>query len=404
MVDGPPSQSNVRMAPAAPASSCHRLSAAAGALAAAVLGLLVVSPTPASAATPTVVQWGNPGNSKYHLSPTVVGGLPSDIVAVQASNWGGMALDGSGNVWDWGSGIYGDLGDGKKTSSPNVAVEVQGPTNVVSIGEGNHFGAAVDRSGDLWVWGWNADGQICLNRSEVSVAQPVEFAGFGAAAVAGGGNHLVIQMANGTVEACGLNSSGELGDGTITASSKPVDVIGLADVVAISAGNKFSAALEANGSVWTWGYDRFGQLGIGSTHNQKMPQQVSLPGPATEIYAGGDEINDGHMLVVLADGEVMAWGNDAYNQLGDGSVPPANATTPQVVTPPAGVSYGLVAAGGAGSFAIDTNGGLWAWGGHPQTVGNGSKLYGLLTPVNIGSGFTLLSATSNEAVGLTTNP
>ena len=359
---------------------------------------------PASASTGgAVYQWGF-NSGKTHLSPSNVSNLPSDIVAVQGANWGGMALDGAGNVWDWGVNKFGELGNGRTRTSSNIAVRAVGPSHVVSIGEGNNFAAAVDTSGNLWTWGWNRYLQLC--QPGVRVAHlPAKVSGLAAPAlqVSGGGGHLVILLTNGTVEACGLNSVGQLGNGSTRSSSSPVAVVGLTNVVAVSAGNMFSAALESDGSVWTWGYDRFGQLGVGSTNNMRVPKKVILPGPAAQIFVGGDYANDGHMLVRLTDGQVMGWGDNAQGQLGIGSSV-AQSSTPVAVHVPAGVSFTYIAAGGADSFAIDATGGLWAWGGRfgAGDLGDGGRDGNVRLPKQIGNGFTLLSATANEGVGYST--
>jgi len=320
-----------------------------------------------------------------------------------------MAIDSNGNVWDWGHDQFGELGNGKRRSSPNVAVQAIGPTHVVSIGEGDDFAAAVDASGDLWVWGWNSDGQLCL-KGVRSVNIPVEMSGFGAAAVAGGGGHLLILMANGTVEACGLNHQGQLGNGSFHSSTRPVTVetkanTPLTNITAISAGNMLSEATAADGTVWTWGHNQLGQLGLGSTQNQDFAHEVNLPASATQVYAGGDYPNDGHMLAILSTGQVMAWGSNTWGQLGDGKTG-GKSTVPVAVDVPSGVTFSYVVAGGADSFAIDSTGNLWAWGGRVGAgdLGDGTKGGGFVVPKQIGTGFTLASATANETVGYSTGP
>ena len=367
-----------------------------------VLGLslavgLVSTAGPANAETPnaSVHQWGMETSAMR-----VVSGLPSDIVAVQAANWGGMALDAGGHVWDWGRGQYGELGNGTTMTSLNTAVEAQGPANVVSIGEGDDYAAAVDNFGNLWVWGDNLDGTLCLNH-ESSVDSPVRISGLGAVAVAGGGAHLLILLANGTVDACGSNQYGQLGNGTTTSSPEPVAVRGLTNVVAISAGNTFSGALKANGSVWTWGRNTFGQLGIGTRTNEDVPQKVSLPAPATQVYEGGDYPYDGHMVALLTNKEMLAWGDDTWGQLGNG-VSGQSFTTPQRVDVPSQVTFASVAAGGRDTFAIDTAGGLWAWGysGAGDLGITNEKGTAVVQPIRTGSGFSLVSATAVEGIGL----
>ena len=372
-------------------------------LALALLGIL--SPTAAQAATPAVYIWGHgPAKAQEFQYPTAIQGLPSGIVAVQAGNWGGMALDSSGHVWDWGHGQYGELGDGKPGTTRNTAVEAQGPTNVVSIGEGDDFAAAVDKSGNVWVWGDNLDGTLCLSHKR-SIYHPVKLQGLDATAVQGGGAHLLILLANGTVDACGVNQYGQLGDGTTKGSAKPVAVSNLTHVVAISAGDLFSSALESDGSVWTWGRNSFGQLGIGSTANQDVPQEVALPAPAKQVYDGGDFSYDGHIVVLLSNNEMMAWGNDQWGQLGNG-ISNENFTTPQRVDIPSRVTLASVAAGGRDTFAIDSAGNLWVCGyngtgdlGITNKVGNVVS-----TPKEGGNGFLRVSATADEAIAVSTGP
>ena len=337
-------------------------------LAAVVLGGLILSP--AQADSPAVYQWGE----HNIVRPTVVGNLPNDIVAVQAANWGGMAIDGQGRVWDWGDNNLGELGDGRLTgSSWGRAVEAVGPAHVVSIGEGNDFAAAVGASGQVWVWGNNNHGQLCIGASRNSVTQPVKLRGIDAKQVSGGGYHLEILLQNGTVDTCGINEFGQLGDGTLTEANRPVAVEGLTNVVAVSSGDLFSSAMTSDGSVWTWGYNRYGQLGNGTQTNADVPQEVSLPESAKQIYAGGDYPTNGHMMVLLSDGTASEWGNNNCGQLGIGMQGSID-TTPQTVHVPSGVTFTSVAAGGADSFGIDQSGNLWAWGGgSPGELGNAAR-------------------------------
>ena len=53
--------------------------------------------------------------------------------------------------------------------------------------------------------------------------------------------------------AWGLNSSGQLGNGTTTNSNVAVEVHGLSAITAVAAGSKHSLALLSNGEVMAWG-------------------------------------------------------------------------------------------------------------------------------------------------------
>jgi alpha-tubulin suppressor-like RCC1 family protein len=209
---------------------------------------------------------------------------------------------------------------------------------------------------------------------------------------------------SGSVYTCGSNSSGQLGDGNYTTRLVPVEVTGLPTgapgdaVVAISAGNNFSTALLANGQVWDWGQGSDGQLGNGNDEDSDVPVQVQLPEGtyATQIYAGGDTQTDGQQVAMLDNGEAVAWGIGTLGQLGNGLR--ANEATPVAVSMPAGVTFVFVATGGESSYAIDSNGNLWAWGANFDSQLSRSGKNPVLTPVEIESGVSLVSATAEDVV------
>src|SRR6266704_150900 len=123
--------------------------------------------------------------------------------------------------------------------------------------------------------------------------------------------------ASGPVWAWGLNSTGELGDGTTTSSDIPVPVKlphGV-KVIAIAAGDNFNLALTSAGRVLAWGWNAFGQLGNGTTATSDVPVRVMLPAGAkvTAVSAGG-----GFSLALTSTGRVLAWGRNREGQLGIG--------------------------------------------------------------------------------------
>ncbi|MFP2913744.1 RCC1 domain-containing protein, partial [Pyxidicoccus sp. 3LFB2] len=96
-----------------------------------------------------------------------------------------------------------------------------------------------------------------------------------AARVAAGYHHTLALKTDGTVWAWGNNTDGQLGDGTNTPRSTPVQVQGLTGVVAIAANDFDTLALKADGTVWAWGNNSYGQLGDGTAPNDRStPVQV----------------------------------------------------------------------------------------------------------------------------------
>jgi alpha-tubulin suppressor-like RCC1 family protein len=74
--------------------------------------------------------------------------------------------------------------------------------------------------------------------------------------------------------ACGYNNNGQLGDGTITSRSSPVQVGALTNWKQVACGRYHTVAVKTDGTLWTWGNDAYGQLGDGTVANKSSPIQV----------------------------------------------------------------------------------------------------------------------------------
>ena len=156
----------------------------------------------------------------------------------------------------------------------------------------------------------------------------------GVTAITAGSYHSLALRSDGMVWAWGWNSSGQLGDSTTTDHSTPAQVVGpggtgfLTGVTAIAAGFGHGLVLRSDGTVWAWGDNTYGELGDGTGTAHSTPVQVVGPGGAgfligmTAIAAG----NGSHSLALKSDGTVWAWGDNAYGDLGDGSPGTARST------------------------------------------------------------------------------
>jgi alpha-tubulin suppressor-like RCC1 family protein len=90
-----------------------------------------------------------------------------------------------------------------------------------------------------------------------------------------------------TLTAWGYNGHGQLGNGTTTDSSTPVEVSDLDGVRDTAAGDSYSLALKDDGTVWAWGGNHLGRLGNGpTTSHSSTPMQVSEVSGVKAIAAG----------------------------------------------------------------------------------------------------------------------
>jgi alpha-tubulin suppressor-like RCC1 family protein len=170
------------------------------------------------------------------------------------------------------------------------------------------------------------------------------------------------------------------------------------DIKTVVASSVNSGVLLADGDYYDWGYDAEGQLGDGvSGVSADAPVEVSLPLPVTQVAAGGDNLGDASTLVRLSDGTYRAWGDDKDGQLGDGNT--TNEPSPVEFSPPAGVTYELLACGGATSYGVTAGGAVYSWGlGVRGQIGNGGKHSELHPVLVVSGGVTMISSTADDVL------
>jgi alpha-tubulin suppressor-like RCC1 family protein len=333
-------------------------------------------------ASGTVVAWGKndagelgDGTLTSRAEPAPVGGL-DDVVATDGGGGYSLALKADGTVWAWGGNDGGVLGSGDLSPSA-TPIRVVGLDGVAGISAGVVHSLALKEDGTVWAWGYNHSFQLGVSLAESPCGgskpcspTPVQVAGLGpAAAVAAGSTHSLALLRDGSVWTWGQNDVGQAGvpPGAPCQFShtpcvpSPVQVPGLAEVVAVAVGFNHSLAVKDDGTVWAWGLNKNGQLGDGTTTSSSTPVQVGgLSGVKT--VAGGNL----HSLALKEDGTVWAWGwaptdQGAQDTLTAGQLPGLT----EVVA---------LAAGDAQSLALKADGTVWFWGVRALGVGSRDSL------------------------------
>jgi alpha-tubulin suppressor-like RCC1 family protein len=202
------------------------------------------------------------------------------VTQVASSNSDDYALTSDGEVWAWGLGANGGLGDGGTADSLVTPVQVQFPAGTVLTQLAVDVGPfdtmlAVDAAGNMWVWGEAKRGPGCAGIGPFTT--PVQAPGVSdVTLIAGADAHSefygTYQGVTG-VFSCGVNAYGVLGDGSLKTSFAPV-LVSLPDStppVALVSSWEDAGALLADGSYYDWGYNVSGQLGDGTTASSDVP-------------------------------------------------------------------------------------------------------------------------------------
>ena len=239
-----------------------------------------------------VWSFGNNGNGQLgdgstttRKTPVAVTGL-SNVVQIAAGGAQSLALISDGTVRSWGYNIVGELGDGT-TSNRTTPVKVKNLTNVIQVAAGYYHSMAVGFDGTAWSWGWNKYGQLG-DGTNVVRKLPVQMTGLAnVQQVSAGSYHSIALGFDGSVWTTGYNLWGQIGNGSPNGTNRntAIQLVGLTDIVQVSAGNGHNLIVKKDGTLWSWGNNEFGQLGDGTGTNRSTPVQVLLAGP-TYLTAG----------------------------------------------------------------------------------------------------------------------
>lgn len=273
--------------------------------------------------------------------------LPSQCVAKAAESLAArlapalgytLAVDPSGRLLTWGAYLIGATTQTVPGSS-NLAIRGL-PAIKGSFADGSGGGLALTTDGVVYSWGFRgADGQ------------PV-----GTAPKLVAGLSDVIDLAACTNSRFALKRDGTLWQWNESSSAAPWMLEGQTGFEALSETTVSDGcqvhAIQAGGKVWRV---------TGKVDSQAATLWDPVPGlpPVKQVACGSV-----HCLAVSQAGEVWAWGNNDWGQLGDGSV--ISAILPVKVSGLTGIRK--AAAGYRSSYALSSSGQVYRWGRHGVLV------------------------------------
>lgn len=274
------------------------------------------------------------GSRDYRATPQKVefpdGERVIDLGSMRATM---AALTESGKVYTWGSGQYGQAGNGSTSESRGPDAPYLVMENAHSMHVGQRLTWVVTRENEVYWWGRSYQGEN------------------GAATVVNNPNPELVEQMAPFATGC---------DGPPIAVDDPADTCG---IQAITSSRQAGALITRDGDVFTFGNRAEGQIGrpASNTAEARAILQVELPAAVEQISAGNY-----HFTALDANGRVWGWGDNSSWQA-SGNIRPDGSTgqnTTDATAPILLPIANIIAVGGSRdtSYATRADSVLIGWG------------------------------------------
>ena len=333
---------------------------------------------------------------------------------IAAGTYNGCAILENQSMVCWGDNEYGQLGDGTTTGSAvPIYVNVAANETPVEVTVGQVTACALMESGNIYCWGsgyygkmgngepWNDD---YVNTEMRQVLLPE---GQGGQTVSISGGHICTILNNGDVYCWGRGNQGQLGYGGTSNRNIPakVNLPGQRSAIAISTGTFMTCAITNDGMGYCWGENDEGQLGNGTTNSRQMtPAEVLFPSGNTPVsISAGDDF----ACALMDNRKVMCWGENNDGRLGQGPLATDDETTPVWVSMENSETAHFLDIGTKSACMILDSEETKCWGTNEEgQIGQGDTdvdYYSTPTEVNGSHDFVALSINSDTICAITSN-
>ncbi|KAL6057042.1 putative E3 ubiquitin-protein ligase herc1, partial [Balamuthia mandrillaris] len=318
-----------------------------------------------------VWMWGQLQGGAAENLPKPLKGLFNDRAIVQVASSGehSVFLTDMGEVWTVGSNSHGQLGLGHKIdrSRPEIVEALRGK-RIVQVCCGQTHSLVLDATGNVYSFGSGRQGRLGNGGTHGHcIPTPIKaLLNKKIVQIASGAAHSLCVDREGTVYSWGLDQNGRLGrscsdDPLSSRLPHPVPLSPhIKRAIRVAAGSTHSLVLTEDNTLWGWGNNFKGQLGLSSSLNDVLqPTLIDISsqcrGLIQEVVASaqntmlrvGDQVGvlqhkaaggypmktfeelkgidvhqiacgTNHFMVLTSRGEVWVWGSNTYGQLGNG--------------------------------------------------------------------------------------
>ncbi|CAO3616745.1 unnamed protein product [Cunninghamella blakesleeana] len=190
-------------------------------------------------------------------------------------------------IYAMGWGADGQLGQGNNSSiDKNIPSCLPLKGDILKLSSSTDFTMALEREGQLWVWGNSEYGQGIQGAKIDRILEPVPInIDKKIVDMAAGGPFSVILTDDGKVYTCGYGSLGLGTDMIETLEIKQVKE--LKNIIKVFAATDYAAALSESGVLFTWGLNgASGRLGLGHCQHEFTPKQIKLEKAVIDVSLG----------------------------------------------------------------------------------------------------------------------
>jgi len=318
-------------------------------------------------------QLGCGDNELFHLDPIVLQGFCGAVSKIACGDFHCLAVNEFGDVFAWGRGRSGQLGDGSRRPMQKIPLRVAHLEHerIIDVACGSSHCLAVTQEGDVYQWGpchrfvANSNqirncqmpgmGNWSEQKEELIRKSHEQYLAAQCPTASGASHEADAEVTYLTPEVANFGafvSEDDLVPGLVPGFENET-------IVSVTAGYSFSLALNKAGQLFSWGFNEKRQLGILHRFNQEKPQLIKSLADAGVVIVKV-ECGQQHVLALSTEGQVFSWGLGVLGQLGHGDC--VDSGLPRVVKALLDHKIVDIACGSHHSVALTSDGLIFTWG------------------------------------------
>ena len=269
------------------------------------------------------------GTDEDRLEPTAVSDELPDSAEMVSANFSHTCALANGDVYCWGANSNGRLGDGTEVTSHTPVEVTDLPTTITHITTGNSHTCAVNEPGNVYCWGSGAQGRLG-NGDDANQYTPVGVLGLGGPAqtVSAGNQFACALLVDERVYCWGNGEYIGIGESENQDTAQELSTLQNISALSSGASNRHQCAVWDNGQLSCWGENDYGKLGDNqradsTVFDRWLPTLVPTIEPiATEAgWCFTEEDNSGNGLIDCEDPDCATdLGDTTGQQLATGKV------------------------------------------------------------------------------------